>query len=88
MPSEDWFSQVKQLEHDFKTFHGTGFRQGAGALLGFTKTLSVKYPTVPSSAIRCFITTRTFIRIKEQNRLQYAAKKPRLPSNKIKKLMS
>jgi hypothetical protein len=85
MPTDEWLQQAQQLEAEFQTFHGSSIRKSYGVTRGFSIQLSMKYPSIPLSAIQCFIRTRTFIRIKEQNRSLQAAKKQRLLSKKINK---
>src|SRR6218665_653648 len=84
IPSDGWFRAVEQLENDFRAQHGLGLRKEKNVIASLVRTLTTKFPTVPEAAIRCFIRTRTFIRMRYLNRQKLNTKK--FVTKKMKKV--
>src|SRR6218665_1276197 len=84
IPSGGWFRAVEQLENDFRAQHGLGLRKEKNVIASLVRTLTTKFPTVPEAAIRCFIRTRTFIRMRYLNRQKFNTKK--FVTKKMKKV--
>ena len=64
-PSLVWFQTVQSLEREFRSYHGTGLRKEPGVIKTVVMTLVNKY--LSASAVKCFIKTRTFIRIQQES---------------------
>src|SRR6218665_1585877 len=84
IPSDDWFRAVEQLENDFRAYHGSGLRKEKNVIASLVRELTTKFPTVPEAAMRCFIRTRTFIRMRYLNRQKLNTKK--FVTKKMKKV--
>jgi hypothetical protein len=59
-PSAAWFQSIQNLEKEFNRHHGTDLSKESGVIKKLVDKLAVS-PSVPQTAIACFIKTRTFI---------------------------
>ena len=84
-PSLVWFQTVQSLEREFRSYHGTGLRKEPGVIKTLVMTLVNKYSSAPASAVKCFIKTRTFIRMRQLNKK--AASTKRFVAKKMKKVV-
>lgn len=71
VPSIQWRNQCDILYKEFCDHHDRyryGLNTKVGVLKGHLAHLEVKYPDIPATALRKFVTTVLFIRIKNANR--------------------
>ena len=83
-PSESWLQTARCLERDFRSYHGSSLRNERQVVSRLVTAMAIKHPLTPVAAIRCFVRTRTFIRMRYLNRKTMNTK--RFVTKKIKKV--
>ncbi|CAL8083730.1 unnamed protein product [Orchesella dallaii] len=71
VPTYDWLAMCSKLDKVFVQHHDlpgpVKVNQNPGAIRGLRRKLEKRFPEIPPQAIRLFVRTRTFIRIKHVN---------------------
>ena len=84
-PSSLWVHTVCKLETSFIDFHGEALNKCENVMTTLTNMQKEKFRNIHPFVLKCFVRTRTFIRIKALNKRRQADKRKRYLDSKNQK---